>query len=81
MTNQQAYKNMLLEKQCSIERDRCDHRCKDCPSHVTNFAETADFIISVLKARDPALYFLDDFTELHRLIEERLNANQNSEIK
>lgn len=81
MTNQQAYKNMLLEKQCSIERDRCDHRCKDCPSHVTNFAETADFIISVLKARDPALYFLDDFTELHRLIEERLNANQNSETK
>lgn len=65
-----VYRAVLSEWYCATHRRDCSKDCSRCNAYVS--PEEADsayvYIVSLLKARDPALYLLDDLTELQNIL-------------
>lgn len=70
--NRQLYRAMLLEKECC--RCRSTNPTPDCSNckigiNQVHQIKMIDEVLDILKARDPALYFLSDLKELQEMIE------------
>lgn len=62
MTDKQAYNILLREIECQKRKEHCSRQCSSC-SFGVNTMETLEgmgYIKSILKARCPELYFVDE---------------------
>ena len=75
MTNKKAYKQLLIEQQCVRNRMVCEHNCRNCLYHcdILQLDKAINFVLDVLKARDPELYFIDSLEQLEILLENDKN--------
>lgn len=75
MNNTKAYKLLLLEKECVSSRATCDKDCCSCPIGMNSkdITESLRYVLEILKARDPQLYFKDELEIIKEMIH---NENQ-----
>lgn len=70
MNNIEAYKLLLLEKECVSSRATCDKNCCSCPigMNLHDITESLQYVLEILKARDPQLYFKDELEMIKEMI-------------
>lgn len=78
MTDSKAYRELLLLIECLKRRESCNRNCLECPfgSRIMDTTLALGYVIGILKARSPELYFLDDLNQLKEILE---NGNQDQE--
>lgn len=60
MTDRKAYQLLLLEIECVKNRPTCGGQCRTCPFFKDKVLELHDalrYVVEILKARCPELYF------------------------
>lgn len=80
MTDTQAYSILLREIECLKNREHCSRQCSSCSFGMNKHEvyEGFGYILEILKARCPELYFADSLIKL----EEKLNhGNQDQETR
>lgn len=70
MNNTEAYKLLLLEKECVSSRATCNKDCYSCPigMNSNSITESLQYVLEILKARDPQLYFKDELEMVKEMI-------------
>ncbi len=77
----QAFEMLLLRKECILNKNNCDKDCSSCKYNIESTSELLliDYLIEILKNREPTLHFCNQSSVLLELLNRRIKDETKSQ--